>query len=269
MSSNEKGAYFRSLHRATLALFNVWDAGSSARRPMRAPSHWRPAAGRSRRPTVSGDGEQMPRALMMDVLERITRATDLPVTVDLESGYGERPEDVAETIALSIKAGAIGCNLEDSFPATGELRDVDAAAARLAAARQAADRAGADYFINARTDVFFTAPADTHDERLLDATLARARAYAAAGADGLFVPGLAACAHSRADGRVAAAGERDARHGDADARRIRGIRRGPHQPRAVSVPAGDEDAGGDGQARRLTASRSGRRHTRTERLHPM
>ena len=100
-----------------------------------------------------GDGEQMPRALMMDVLERITRATDLPVTVDLESGYGERPEDVAETIALSIKAGAIGCNLEDSFPATGELRDVDAAAARLAAARQAADRAGADYFINARTDV--------------------------------------------------------------------------------------------------------------------
>ena len=107
-----------------------------------------------------GDGEQMPRALMMDVLERITRATDLPVTVDLESGYGERPEDVAETIALSIKAGAIGCNLEDSFPATGELRDVDAAAARLAAARQAADRAGADYFINARTDVFFTAPAD-------------------------------------------------------------------------------------------------------------
>ncbi|NIE59297.1 MULTISPECIES: isocitrate lyase/phosphoenolpyruvate mutase family protein [unclassified Burkholderia] len=200
MSSNEKGAHFRSLHRAgqPLALFNVWDAGSArtaadAGAVALATGSWSVAA-------ANGfvDGEQMPRALMMDVLERITRATDLPVTVDLESGYGERPEDVAETIALSIKAGAIGCNLEDSFPATGELRDVDAAAARLAAARQAADRASADYFINARTDVFFTAPADTHDERLLDATLARARAYAAAGADGLFVPGLRSPALIRA-----------------------------------------------------------------------
>ncbi|MBZ5789405.1 isocitrate lyase/phosphoenolpyruvate mutase family protein [Burkholderia contaminans] len=200
MSSNEKGAYFRSLHRAgqPLALFNVWDAGSArtaadAGAVALATGSWSVAA-------ANGfvDGEQMPRALMMDVLERITRATDLPVTVDLESGYGERPEDVAETIALSIEAGAIGCNLEDSFPATGELREPDAAAARLAAARQAADRAGADYFINARTDVFFKAPADTHDERLLDAVLARARAYAAAGADGLFVPGLRSPALIRA-----------------------------------------------------------------------
>lgn len=200
MSSNEKGAYFRSLHRAgqPLALFNVWDAGSArtaadAGAVALATGSWSVAA-------ANGfvDGEQMPRALMMDVLERITRATDLPVTVDLESGYGERPEDVAETIALSIDAGAIGCNLEDSFPATGELRDVDAAAARLAAARHAADRAGADYFINARTDVFFKAPADAHDERLLDATLVRARAYAAAGADGLFVPGLRSPALIRA-----------------------------------------------------------------------
>jgi len=199
-NNQDKAAYFRSLHRAgqPLALFNVWEAGSArtaadAGAVALATGSWSVAA-------ANGfvDGEQMPRALMMDVLERITRATDLPVTVDLESGYGERPEDVAETIALSIKAGAIGCNLEDSFPATGELRDVDAAAARLAAARQAADRAGADYFINARTDVFFTAPADTHDERLLDATLARARAYAAVGADGLFVPGLRSPALIRA-----------------------------------------------------------------------
>ncbi|AWV03223.1 isocitrate lyase/phosphoenolpyruvate mutase family protein [Burkholderia sp. JP2-270] len=192
MSSNEKSAYFRSLHRAgqPLALFNVWDAGSArtaadAGAVALATGSWSVAAANG-----FGDGEQMPRARAMEVLARIARATDLPVTVDLESGYGERPEDVAETIALSIEAGAVGCNLEDSFPATGELRDVEAAAARLAAARQAADRAGADYFINARTDVFFKAPADTHDERLLDATLARARAYAAAGADGLFVPGL-------------------------------------------------------------------------------
>ncbi|WP_343726324.1 isocitrate lyase/phosphoenolpyruvate mutase family protein [Burkholderia seminalis] len=200
MGSNEKGATFRSLHRAgqPLTLFNVWDAGSArtaadAGAVALATGSWSVAAANG-----FTDGEQMPRALMMEVLERITRATSLPVTVDLESGYGERPEDVGDTITLSIQAGAIGCNLEDSIPATGALRDVDEAAARLAAARQAADRAGADYFINARTDVFFTAAADAHDERLLDATLARARAYAAAGADGLFVPGLRSPALIRA-----------------------------------------------------------------------
>ncbi|RQS97527.1 isocitrate lyase/PEP mutase family protein [Burkholderia seminalis] len=200
MGSNEKGATFRSLHRAgqPLTLFNVWDAGSArtaadAGAVALATGSWSVAAANG-----FTDGEQMPRALMMEVLERITRATSLPVTVDLESGYGERPEDVGDTITLSIQAGAIGCNLEDSIPATGALRDVDEAAARLAAARQAADRAGADYFINARTDVFFTAAAEAHDERLLEATLARARAYAAAGADGLFVPGLRSPALIRA-----------------------------------------------------------------------
>ncbi|RQS30999.1 isocitrate lyase/phosphoenolpyruvate mutase family protein [Burkholderia sp. Bp8992] len=200
MSSNEKGAVFRSLHRAgqPLALFNVWDAGSArtvadAGAVALATGSWSVAVANG-----FADGEQMPRALMMEVLERITRATDLPVTVDLESGYGERPDDVGDTITLSIQAGAIGCNLEDSIPATGALRDTEDAAARIAAARQAADRAGADYFINARTDVFFIAAADTHDERLLDATLARARAYAAAGADGLFVPGLRSPALIRA-----------------------------------------------------------------------
>ncbi|MGU7811466.1 isocitrate lyase/PEP mutase family protein [Burkholderia sp. AW49-1] len=199
-NSKEKAAYFRSLHRAgqPLALFNVWDAGSArtvadAGGVALATGSWSVAA-------ANGfvDGEQMPKALVMEVLARIAQATDLPVTVDLESGYGERLEDVADTIARSIEAGAIGCNLEDSFPATGELRTVDAAATRLAAARQTADRAEIGYFINARTDVFFKAAADTHDERLLDDVLTRARAYAEAGADGLFVPGLRSPALIRA-----------------------------------------------------------------------
>lgn len=193
-------AAFAALHRPgdPLVLFNAWDAGSAqvvVRAGARAVAtgSWSVAA-------ANGfvDGEQMPKALVMEVLARIAQATDLPVTVDLESGYGERLDDVADTIARSIDAGAIGCNLEDSFPATGELRTVDDAAERLAAARQAADRAGIGYFINARTDVFFKAAADTHDERLLDDVLTRARAYAAAGADGLFVPGLRAPALIRA-----------------------------------------------------------------------
>ncbi|MGU7774885.1 isocitrate lyase/PEP mutase family protein [Burkholderia sp. MR1-5-21] len=192
MSSSDKAATFRSLHRAgnPLVLFNVWDVGSAqavagAGAVALATGSWSVAKANG-----FSDGEQIPRALVMEVVTRIARATDLPVTVDLESGYGERLEDVAETIALSIEAGAVGCNLEDSFPATGELRAVGDAAARIAAARTAADRAGAGYFINARTDVFFTTPPEQHDSRLVDEVLARGRAYAEAGADGLFVPGL-------------------------------------------------------------------------------
>ena len=191
-NNKEKAAYFRSLHRAgePLALFNVWDAGSArtvaeAGGVALATGSWSVAVANG-----FADGEQMPKALVMEVLARIAQATDLPVTVDLESGYGERLEDVADTIARSIEAGAIGCNLEDSFPATGELRTVDDAAARLAAARQAADRADIGYFINARTDVFFQAPAAAHDMAMVDAALERARAYAGAGASGLFVPGV-------------------------------------------------------------------------------
>jgi 2-methylisocitrate lyase-like PEP mutase family enzyme len=65
------------------------------------------------------DVERIPLALAIDNLRRIVGATDLPVTIDLESGYGDVPEVVGETIALAIDAGAVGCNLEDSFPANG------------------------------------------------------------------------------------------------------------------------------------------------------
>src|SRR5690606_39339728 len=81
-------------------------------------------------------------------------------------------------------------NLEDSFPADGSLRATADQAARLAAARKAADAAGVAMFINARTDVFFQKPAPEHDAAMADAALERARAYADAGASGLFVPGL-------------------------------------------------------------------------------
>ena len=87
-------------------------------------------------------------------------------------------------------AGAVGCNLEDSFPADGSLRHATDQAARLAAVRAAAERAGVALFVNARTDVFFQAPADAHDAAMVDAALERARAYADAGASGLFVPGV-------------------------------------------------------------------------------
>ena len=115
---------------------------------------------------------------------------DLPVTVDIESGYGKTVDAVAASVRRTIEAGAIGCNLEDSFPENGTLRAIEEQVQRIRAARKAADALNIPYFINARTDVFFQ-PDVIHDAAAVDTALARAKAYADAGADGLFAPGLA------------------------------------------------------------------------------
>src|SRR5262249_43720928 len=137
------------------------------------------------------DGERIPLAMAIDNLRRIVGATSLPVTVDLESGYGDEAEKVGETVGRAIDAGAIGCNLEDSFPGNGKLRDTLAQVERIRRARGVANAMGVRFFINARTDVFFQRSAEHHDEAMVSEALKRARAYAEAGADGLFAPGLA------------------------------------------------------------------------------
>jgi methylisocitrate lyase len=176
-----------------LVLFNAWDAGSAravadAGAKAIATGSWSVAAANG-----FADGEHLPLAFAMENLRRIVAAVPaLPVTVDLESGYGDAPATVAATVAAAIGAGAVGCNLEDSFPADGTLRDVADQFARLVAARRAANAAGVAFFINARTDVFFQKPAAAHDAAMVEAALERARAYADAGASGLFVPGVVA-----------------------------------------------------------------------------
>ena len=112
------------------------------------------------------------------------------MTVDIESGYGKTADAVATSVRRTIEAGAIGCNVEDSFPENGTLRAIQEQVQRIRAARKAADGLKIPYFINARTDVFFQ-PDVKHDDSAIDSALARAKAYADAGADGLFAPGLA------------------------------------------------------------------------------
>ncbi|WP_399678491.1 isocitrate lyase/phosphoenolpyruvate mutase family protein [Xenophilus sp.] len=192
MQALELARQFHALHLPgnPLVLFNAWDAGSAravadAGAKAIATGSWSVAAAHGYE-----DGEQIPLELAMANLRRMVAAVPLPVTVDLESGYGGAPGVVADTVAAAIEAGAIGCNLEDSFPADGSLRPVDAQVARLAAARKVADKAGLPFFLNARTDVFFQKPADAHDQAMVEAALERARAFAEAGANGLFVPGL-------------------------------------------------------------------------------
>jgi 2-methylisocitrate lyase-like PEP mutase family enzyme len=188
MSQREKGRAFAALHKAgdPLALFNIWDAGSArvvadAGATAIATGSWSVAASLG-----YGDGEEVPRTLALENAARIVRAVALPVTIDLESGYGRAPETVAETVRMAWEAGAVGCNLEDRVIGGAGLYPVEEQAERLRAARAAAP----DMFINARTDPFLATDPSAHDDRLLDEALARGRAYAEAGASGLFVPGL-------------------------------------------------------------------------------
>jgi len=189
----QKAEQFRGLHvrGKPLILFNIWDAGSAKAvatggAKAIATSSWSVANANG-----FGDGENIPFALATDNLRRIVGATDLPVTFDLESGYADAPEAVGDAIALAINAGAVGCNLEDSLPANGKLRETLAQVDRIRCARQRADATNIPFFINARTDVFFQRTVEQHNGAMVVEAIKRARAYEDAGADGLFAAGLA------------------------------------------------------------------------------
>ncbi|WP_067843803.1 isocitrate lyase/PEP mutase family protein [Nocardia lijiangensis] len=181
---------FRDLHAAgTFVLPNAWDpisaaviaeAGAQVIATTSAAVAW--ALGRT-------DGQQLTRDEVVAQVGRIVAAVDVPVTADVEDGYGPAPEDVAATVAAVIGVGAVGVNLEDSTAPGGPLFDRAAQRDRLRAARTAAAEAGLpELVINARTDVYLFgigAPEDRFDE-----VLARAVDYAEAGADSLFVPCL-------------------------------------------------------------------------------
>jgi 2-methylisocitrate lyase-like PEP mutase family enzyme len=185
-----KAEQLRSLHDGgVLILPNAWDAASAAVIA---------AAGAKAIATTSGgvawslgrtDGHGMSREEMADQVRRIAEAVDVPVTADIEGGYGPTPEDVARTVEAVIEAGAVGVNIEDSGAPGGGLFDAQAQAERLSAGRAAAERAGLPgLVINIRTDVFLFGIGEP--EGRLDDVIARAGVYAQAGADSLFVPDL-------------------------------------------------------------------------------
>src|ERR1700761_3686052 len=185
-----KAQQFAKLHVAgdPVVLYNVWDAGSakavtSAGAKAVGTSSWAVAEALG-----FSDGEKTPFELVIDNLKRIVGVTELPVSVDLETGYGVEPETVGKSVEQAIKAGAIGCNIEDSFPGAGGLRDSQEQASRLRSVRRAADAAGIHFFVNARSDVFFQPDAD--GEAAVAEAVERAHIYLQAGADSLFLPGL-------------------------------------------------------------------------------
>jgi len=186
--AREKADALRALHHAErpIVLCNAWDA-ASARLAV--------AAGFPAIATTSAgvcyacgyaDGEHIARRVMLAAVERIAGAVAVPVTADLEAGYGPGPAAVARTAELLVAAGAVGLNIED---ARGRRRrsllSEAAQAGRLRAVRQAAERIGVPIVINARTDVFAFrgTPAALTGE-----AIRRGNAYLEAGADSVFVP---------------------------------------------------------------------------------
>jgi 2-methylisocitrate lyase-like PEP mutase family enzyme len=136
------------------------------------------------------DGQQTPLDLVLDNARRIAAGVDLPVTLDFEGGYALSPDGLKANIEAVIATGVIGINFEDQVIGDEGLHDISEQAARIAAARAGAEACGIDLFINARCDLFLIEDRETHGPELLARWLERGRAYAEAGASGLFAPGL-------------------------------------------------------------------------------
>lgn len=191
-SQIDKAKAFHALHVKgnPVVLYNAWDPGSAAivaRAGAKAI-----ATGSAPVAMAFGytDGEKIPLDLALDNIRRVVAAVDLPVTMDLEGGYGVEPEKVAKSVTRAIEAGAIGFNFEDQVVGGSGLHDIALQAERVAAAAAAVKASGVPAFINARTDIFLKNKPDTHVEKHVDEAVERARAYAKAGAHGFFAPGL-------------------------------------------------------------------------------
>jgi 2-methylisocitrate lyase-like PEP mutase family enzyme len=164
---------------ALLKVVNVWDAISA--RVVSEVDGMEALATASHSIAASygyEDGENIPVELMIEAVGGIVAATDLPVTADLEAGYG----NPGDTVRRAIGVGVVGANLEDQMKPLGE------AVAAVEAAMEAGRDEGLDFVLNARTDAFLRAGDRPHAEVLADA-IERGRAYLAAGAPVVFVPG--------------------------------------------------------------------------------
>lgn len=181
---------FAALHRPgnPLVLTNVWDAASARiAAEAGAPAIATTSAGVSWS-VGRADGGVVARDEALGQLARIVRAVRLPVSADIEDGFGATAEEVSETVAAVTALGVAGVNVEDAWHGgPAPLRTVEDQCARLAAVRAA----GEGLFVNARIDVYLRGSGDVAE------AVERARAYVAAGADGVFVPGVADAAAIR------------------------------------------------------------------------
>ena len=132
-------------------------------------------------------GQDAPWPVFLDACRRIARSVDLPVSFDVESGFGETPDAVGANVREAVEAGAGGINLEDGI-ADGTLREAEPVEEAIRAIRRTCDETRSDLFVNARTDVYLGGL--TESALQLRETIRRGQRYAEAGADGFFVPGI-------------------------------------------------------------------------------
>lgn len=131
------------------------------------------------------DGERISRATMVDCVGRIARSVAVPVTADIEAGYGETTAELGETIGQVLDAGVVGVNLEDGLEARTSLRPIHEQRERIATAREVARAAGIPLVINARIDAFLSISRSGYESAMED-VIARAAAYVEAGADCVY-----------------------------------------------------------------------------------
>ncbi|MFC6705276.1 isocitrate lyase/PEP mutase family protein [Flexivirga alba] len=182
MTQTERAAAFHDLHDDLLVLPNCWDAASAAVIQHAGAKALATSSAAVAWSLGAQDGNMLDRGLMLEHLQRICAVAKVPVSCDVEGGFGDSAADLAETTRLVIEAGAVGVNLEDAFD--GALRPADEAADRVRVVREAAEAAGVNLYLNARTDGYLLGAADFDD------AVARAAAYLDAGASGIFVPGV-------------------------------------------------------------------------------
>ncbi|MEO1045748.1 MAG: isocitrate lyase/phosphoenolpyruvate mutase family protein [Pseudomonadota bacterium] len=191
---NDKAQAFRSLHIPgnPVTLWNIWDAGS-ALAVERAGAQ---AIGTGSFSVASAqgyaDGQVLPLDAVLTTSRQICDTVSLPVTVDFEAGYADGGSTLSENVRRLIATGVVGINFEDQQINQAALYSVAEQAGRIATVRKAADAEGVALFINARTDIWLDAGrASLDSDSMSDEALTRVKAYAEAGADGFFVPGLA------------------------------------------------------------------------------
>jgi 2-methylisocitrate lyase-like PEP mutase family enzyme len=188
IEQTQKAKNFAALHVPgdPLMLYNIWDAGSAAAvvnagATAVATGSWSVAGAQG-----YGDGEQLPLSLLVQIVGRIAQTVEVPVSIDFEGGYAAGGAALTGNVAQITAAGAVGINFEDQIVGGSGLYSIEEQSERLRAVRAA----GSDLFINARTDLFLKQQDTSRHADLMDETIQRATAFAAAGANGFFVPGL-------------------------------------------------------------------------------
>jgi 2-methylisocitrate lyase-like PEP mutase family enzyme len=183
----QKAERFRSLHHGgrILVLPNIWDPGGARMMEWLGYPAVATASASVAYSLGYDDCQQITFDTMLDVVGRVAAAVNIPVTADMEWGYAEQPQDVAENIRQILRAGAVGINLEDSIREGEILFETEFQCARIRAVREMAQQEGVPLFINARTDVFWPRVPGSNAEKF-DAAVERARAYLQAGANGFY-----------------------------------------------------------------------------------